>query len=328
MWRPDRTGVREYSQETDGVDTFALRPMHEADRSEVAELIYSSINAWYAAHGMPDIFRGGPVVTEVFYDVYNALEPGCTVVAENERTGRLMGSCFYHPREHHVSLGIMTVHPNYFGHGVGSALLKHIIAFTDTNGYSQLRLTQSALNLDSFSLYNKHGFVPRYAYQDMLLAVPEGGVSFETRRDADVTDAEDGDVEAMASLEHDVSGITRREDYRYCIENDLDIWHVAVCRGRDGDLDGWMISCGHEAMNMLGPCVARDEETAAALIRDGLNRYPGRTPVFLVPMDKPDLVSRLYAWGARNCEMHFCQVRGDWQPFDGINMPSFLPETG
>jgi hypothetical protein len=36
----------------------------------------------------------------------------------------------------------------------------------------------------------------------------------------------------------------------------------------------------------------------------------------------------MYDWGARNCELHLCQVRGEFQPFRGISMPSFLPETG
>src|SRR4029450_1138689 len=111
-----------------------------------------------------------------FYEVYSALEPGCAVVAENTRTGRLMGSCFYHPRKHHVSLGIMNVHPNYFGGGVARALLQHIIDYTERRGCKALRLTSSALNLDSFSLYNRAGFVPRYAYQDMFLKVPERGL--------------------------------------------------------------------------------------------------------------------------------------------------------
>jgi GNAT superfamily N-acetyltransferase len=92
---------------------------------------------------MPGPFRGGPRVTEVFYDVYNALEPGCTVVAAHNETGRLMGSCFYHPRKTHVCLGIMNVHPNYFGLGVSSALLRHITEFTDKGGYPALRLTSA-----------------------------------------------------------------------------------------------------------------------------------------------------------------------------------------
>jgi hypothetical protein len=46
-----------------------LRAMTDADRSEVAELIYVSINVWYQKHGRPRVFQGGPQVTEVYYDV-------------------------------------------------------------------------------------------------------------------------------------------------------------------------------------------------------------------------------------------------------------------
>jgi len=305
-----------------------LRPMTPADRFEVAELIYASINVWYQTRGRPPIFVGGPRVTEVFYDVYHALTPGCAVVAENEDTGRLMGSCFYHPRKHHVSLGIMNVHPNYFGQKLGSALLGHIIDYTDRNGYKSLRLTSSALNLDSFSLYNRAGFYPRYAYQDMFLQVPPGGMKRSVPGLERVRPATPADVPAMAALEWDVSGITREEDYRHCIANEAGYWRVTVYQNPRGDIDGFMISCGHQAMNMLGPCVARTESEAAALILDGLDHYRGRAPVFLVPAERYSLVRQMYDWGAKNCELHFCQVRGDFQPFRGINMPSFLPETG
>lgn len=309
-------------------ETMRLRVMTAADRHEVAELIYCSINTWYQQHGKPPIFMGGPEVTEVFYDVYNALEPDCNVVAENPRTGKLMGSCFYHPRKHHVSLGIMNAHPNYFGRGVARALLQHIIDYTDSHGHKSLRLTASALNLDSFSLYNRAGFVPRYAYQDVFLRVPEEGMKRTITGLDRVRDAASTDVNALAALEWDVSGITREEDYRFCIANQQGYWHVSVYETPRGDVDGFMISCGHPAMNMLGPCVARSEEVAAALILRELDLHKGRSPVFLIPVEKTVLVGHAYDWGARNCELHFCHVRGDFKPFTGVNMPSFLPETG
>jgi GNAT superfamily N-acetyltransferase len=305
-----------------------LRAMTADDRSEVAELIYISINHWYRMHGRPPIFQGGPGVTEVFYDVYQALDPGCSVVAENPRTGRLMGSCFYHPRKHHVSLGIMNVHPNYFGEGIGKALLQYIIDYTDRNGYKALRLTQSALNLDSFSLYNRAGFVPRCAFQDMFLPVPQTGMGERVAGLDQVRDATPEDVPAMAALEIDVSGISREEDYRYCIRNDFGFWHVSVYENMSGLIDGFIISCGHPAMNMLGPCVARGDDEAAALILRELDWHRGRTPVFLVPVERAKLVRKMYDCGARNCELHFCQVRGEFQPFRGISTPTFLPETG
>ncbi len=305
-----------------------LRPIAAEDRAEVAELIYCSINYWYRTHGAPEIFRGGPSVTEVFYDVYNDLTPGANVVAVNTDTGRLMGSCFYHPRERHVSLGIMNVHPNYFGNGVGSKLLQHVIDYTNDNGYEALRLTSSAINIDSFSLYNKAGFVPRHSFQDMITQVPDGGIQRSTPGDDRVRDATLNDVAEMAALEMQVSGITRKIDYQYCIENRRGYWHVSVIESPTGDLDGFIISCGHQAMNMIGPCIARTDDDAASLILRELNQHPGRMPVCLIPMEREKLVRQLYDWGARNCEMHFCQVYGKFQPFDGVSMPTFLPETG
>ncbi|MAV37163.1 MAG: GNAT family N-acetyltransferase [Planctomycetaceae bacterium] len=306
---------------------FEIRTMCAEDRWEVAEMIYTAFNHWYLTHGQPAIFQGGPAATDIFYEVYETLDPGCGIVAENRNTSRLMGSCFYHPRPHHVSLGIMNVHPNHFGTGAGKALLEHIIAIA--RGRKQpLRLTQSALNLDSFSLYNKAGFVPRYAYQDMFLAVPEAGLGEPLNGHSHVRPANLDDVSAIAELEMTVSHITREQDYRYAIENQHGHWRMCVYESDGRGIDGFLISCGHPAMNIIGPGVARTEDQAAAMIWNELNAYPGRSPVVLIPVQCAALVRTLYAWGARNCELHFCQVLGEFHPFEGVNLPSFLPETG
>jgi GNAT superfamily N-acetyltransferase len=307
-------------------DRLRLRAMTDGDRAEVAELIYASINTWYRNHGLPEIFHGGPEVAEVFYDTYQALEPGCNVVAENTRTGRLMGSCFYHPRERHVALGIMNVHPNYFGCGVGRALLRYICDYTDNHGYKSLRLTQSALNLDSFSLYNRAGFVPRLAYQDMVVSVPAGGLGKSVLGMDRVRDARPADVPGLARLEEAISGVTREQDYRFIIDNRVGFWHSSVYEDERG-IEGFLASCGHPALNMLGPGFARTEEQAAALVLRELDQYRGRTPVVVVPVERENLVRSLYGWGARNCELHFCQVRGGFQPFQGLNFPTFILET-
>lgn len=89
-----------------------------------------------------------------------------------------------------------------------------------------------------------------------------------------------------------------------------------------------MIAVKHAALNMLGPCVARNETAALALILQATEYYRGAVPLLVVPMDKPAMVHTLYAWGARNVETHLFQVRGEFQPFNGVNLPSFLPETG
>lgn len=306
---------------------MTLRTMERDDVSEVAELIYGSLNTWHQMHGRSAIFSGGPQVAEVFYDVYHALEPGCAVVAENRRTGRIMGSCFYHPRKTHVALGIMNVHPNYFGHGVGRALVKYICDFTDQGGYKSLRLTSSALNLDSFSLYTRAGFVPRAAFQDMMVPVPKTGICRKTAETERVRDARAEDIAAIDALEREISGVSRDGDYRYFLKNELGFWHVSVYESPAGRVEGVMVSSGHPAFNMLGPCVAKTEEQALALILSELNHHKGRSPVFLVPVDRERLVREMYGLGARNCEIHLCQVRGHFTAFQGISMPTFLPDT-
>ena len=305
-----------------------IRSAAASDRAQIADLIYRSTNAWYESHGHAPIFSGGPRVTEVFYDVYDALAPGCTVVAEDPANGRLAGSCFYHPRERHVSLGIMNVHPDYFGRGVARRLLDFIIDFTDSHGYQALRLHQSAMTLDSFSLYTRAGFVPRHAFQDMVVQVPEGGMGRAVEGLDRVRAARLDDVQAMAALELEVSGIKRERECRYTIENRLGFWRVWVHESERGGVDGWLIASGHPALNILGPCVARSEREAAALLLAGLDAYRGRSPLLIAPMDSAGLVRLLYSWGARNVELHLCQVRGEFQRFRGVAMPSFLPETG
>jgi hypothetical protein len=136
------------------------------------------------------------------------------------------------------------------------------------------------------------------------------------------------DVAAMVELEMQVSHISRPGDYRYFIENRLGIWHASVLEAEHGGIDGFLYSVNHPTSNMLGPGVMRTESDAAALIHSELNCHRGRTPVFLIPADRHALVKQIYAWGARNCEIHFCQVRGRFEGFGGIALPTFMPETG
>jgi GNAT superfamily N-acetyltransferase len=305
---------------------FRLRPALPGDRSEIAGLICVSLNFWYQTHGGHCVFPGGPPQADVFFAVYETLEPGHCVVAEDEATGRLAGSCFYHPRPTHVSLGIMNVHPNYFGRGVASALLRFITDFTDRGGYPALRLISSAGNLDSFSLYNRAGFVPRAVFQDMVVRVPAEGLPHTVPGLDRVRPATPADVPAMEALEREAAGITRGGDYAFLLANRNGIWDVTVYEG-DGGVEGYLAASSHAALPIVGPGVSRTEEAAAALLLGALDRYRGRTPLFILPVERRGLLSRAYQWGARNVELHLCQVRGEFQPFRGVAMPTFLLET-
>jgi GNAT superfamily N-acetyltransferase len=292
-------------------------------------MLYGSFNAWYWKHGWgKDYFGCRPEETAIFYDIYNDLTPGCSIAAFDTNTWQLIGACFYHPREYHVSLGIMGVHTDYCGQGVGRSLVDHILRFTRENNYASCRLVGSAINMNSFSLYNRSGFVPRVAYHDMVINVSGYHVRERAPGEDHVRDSVIEDVARMGDLEMEVSGIKREIDYRYAIENPRNVLHAAVYENDRHGIDGFMISVRHPALNMIGPCVARSEETALCLIRKELERFRGTWTLMVVPMEKRKMVEQLYAWGARNVETHLKQVWGEFQSFKGVNMPSFLPETG
>ncbi len=308
------------------MESMQLRKMELSDRAEVAELICVSTNQWYQARGGGPIFPDGPSATEAFFDVYEALDPGYNIVAQCADNGPLMGSCFFHPRPTHISLGILNVHPDHFGKGIARKLLQHVIDFAD-HEEKPLRLVSSAMNLDSFSLYTRAGFVPREAYQDMILDVPESGFPYSPPGMENIREATADDIESMSRLEMDLVGIHRDKDFKFFIDNADGQWHVSVYDNFHGTIDGFMVSSAHRGCNMIGPGAAKAPQQAAALVAAELDRHRGRSPVMLVPVARPALVKQMYDWGAKNCEMHFSQVRGHAHAVEGIFMPTFLPES-
>ena len=200
------------------MDKFELRPMQQTDRAELAELIYLSTNVWYQAHGRSPAFSGGPETADLFFEVYDALDPGCGVVAVSTYSGRLAGSCFYHPRPTHVSLGIMNVHPNYFGRGVARALLQYVIDFAQRQ-QKPVRLVSSAMNLDSYSLYNRAGFVPQMVFQDLVLPVPGRRAALSHRRRRVRPSGHRGRRRGDGPAGDRTGRDLRPQDYRYFLAN-------------------------------------------------------------------------------------------------------------
>ncbi len=305
---------------------FDLVAMEKPDWDEVAKLIYDSTNGWYRSNRGIDIFVNGPSSTRLFCEVYESLDPGCCRIARANGTGAIVGSCFYHPRETHVGLGIMNVHPDAFGMGVARSLLESVCEVADGEG-KPIRLVSSAMNLDSFSLYSRAGFVPRQVYQDMVLTIPAEGFSTVNDLGANIRDAEIGDVEAMGDLEDRVSHLRRTKDYRFFIENANGCWHVSVLE-IESRIVGWIASIDHPGSRMLGPCVAESERVAIALLHRELEYRRGGTYLFLVPTEATELAKAAYRLGARNCELHLGQVRGAFEQVEGVAMPTFMPETG
>ena len=305
-----------------------LRQKKASDNAAAAALIRDSLNAWYKKNRGFDSVVPSVEAAGVYSRVYDDLDPGCCVVAEDAETGRLAGSCYYHPRPTHVSLGIMTVAPEYFGTKTSSKILAYIVDVA--KGREQpLRLTSSAMNLDSFSLYNRAGFVPVAMYQDMQINVPAEGVVAEAPSGFVFRDGQAGDVKELAALEMELQGIDRAKDFAYFLENREGIWGSSVLINEStGAIEGAMFSVKDPGCRMVGPGFARTERQALALVKRELNRWRGEwSPIVLAPTSCVEMRFGLYELGARNTETHVAQVLGESFPRAGVAIPTFMPET-
>ena len=259
--------------------------METDEWNEVAELIHESTNSWYVANGKNPIFNGPPSDALLFCEVYEALDPGCCILAVCRESGKIAGSCFYHPRTTHVSLGIMNVHSDFFGKGIASSLLSWITSFAEEKKLP-VRLISSAQNLDSFSLYTKKGFVPFLSFQDLFIQVPANGLSLVEIPDSEtIREAVAEDIADMVELELELVGIERAKDFSHFIKNSEGIWKTLISRDRDEKLLGFLCSVNHPASRMIGPGVARSENITTALLAAQLDFFRGFSPVFLLPTD-------------------------------------------
>ena len=306
---------------------ITYRPMESSEWLRVAELIHNSTNSWYLANGKNAIFQGPSADALLFCEVYEDLDPGCCLIAVCEDSGKIAGSCFYHPRDTHMSLGIMNVNPDFFSRGIARNLLTRIIDLAEKDSLP-VRLVSSAQNLDSYSLYTRQGFSPIQAFQDMYLEVPKNGLGLKNATPFTIDDATEADIQDMVNLENELVGINREKDFRYFIENERRIWQTVVCRDPNKMIVGFLSSVNHPASKMIGPGVARNEEVIEIMLANLLDRFRGESPVFLLPVSATRSVQSAYTWGARNCEIHFAQCRGESMEPDGIIMPTFMPETG
>ena len=69
-----------------------LRRLRPDEWDAAARLVHESTNAWYEEHFGRSVFTGDPSNCLVFPEVYEALDPGCCIVAEDTAMGRLAGS--------------------------------------------------------------------------------------------------------------------------------------------------------------------------------------------------------------------------------------------
>ncbi len=306
---------------------IAFTPLTTADREPIARVLHRALVHWYESRlGQGSRFGDSHEPFLLFPEVYEALDPGECITARTE-SGEIVGMCFTHERETHVSIGIVATSPDAGGRGIAKKMMALVLEKAQRLG-KPARLVSSLLNLDSFSLYTRLGFVPGAIFQDLLITVPESGMTAAAPAGSErVRNAVLADAPRIADFENSQQGIRREKDIAFFIRNEVGAWRVLVSEDNSGSVNGFLAMSTHPSCTMIGPGVAADEETAIALLWKALDGLRSKTLVFLVPCAATSLVRTAYAWGARNVELHVAQSTAPVANAKGIVFPTFMPET-
>lgn len=302
-------------------------PLTAADREPIARLLHRALVHWYESRlGQGARFGDSHEPFTLFPDVYEALDPGECVTARTD-SGEIVGVCFSHDRETHVSVGIVATSPDVGGRGIAKQMMSLVLEKAKRLG-KPARLVSSLLNLDSFSLYTRLGFVPGAIFQDLLISVPETGLRGTAPAGSErVRESFLADTPRIADFEQSQQGIRREKDFAFFLRNEVGAWRGLLSETADKRVNGFLVVSAHPSFTMIGPGVAADEETAIALLWQALDGLRGKTFVFLVPCAASTLVRTAYTWGARNVELHVAQSTAPVAGAKGIVFPTFLPET-
>jgi GNAT superfamily N-acetyltransferase len=160
-------------------------------------------------------------------------------------------------------IGMVLVDPEFRGRGIGTRLLRKTIEHLDAIGIGTMKLDATPAGRP---IYQKLGFKDEYEIERWLLkrSVPDAASS------ADLHPVSD----RVLQLDREIFGADRSPLLRSLAAENPDF---ALAAERDGEIAGYTFGRRGTLADHLGPWMARDEETAAALLDEFLGRSSRET---------------------------------------------------
>lgn len=203
---------------------------------------------------------------EADWQRYIALEPDGCFVAEVD--GNVCGTVTSIDYERRFAwIGMLLVDPNYRGRGMGTALVRHAIAYLKSIGTRTIKLDATPAGKP---IYDKLGF------EEELVGERWAGSALAS--DGRLPRASRTDMKDILALDTEAFGADRsRVIERLFSEFPED---VEIVRDAQGRLLGYAATRPGRRAWYFGPCVARDRETAFRLFESAMARLAGE-PLYI-----------------------------------------------
>jgi len=195
-------------------------------------------------------------------------------------------------------IGMLLVHPDVQGRGVGAVLLGHATA--ELAGVSSIRLDATPAG---HILYRKHGFVDEFSLRRMEAT----SVVIESSHHSSIEPLEQAAMADVVAFDRQAFGAPRDDVLAWMVEGAPAFGFVAR---RHGQVAGYVVGRqGHE-FNHLGPIVAVDASLAVELARTSLASRPGKAFVIDSASDAEEWRSFLEQTGFHEQRPYIRMYRG------------------
>lgn len=237
-----------------------VRPIQPDELEPAGSLLYESFDRAAAERGFPPPWRDARTSTDLVSRCSEA-DPDLTVVATTG--GAIVGVGAARVRGEVATIGPIAVAAD--GHGIGGAILDELLNRVDDAGAFGSRLYADAWNPRSYALYAGRGFtvVDLVAHLERARGAP---AALDSSRGLEVREVSAADFDAIAMLDHKLTGHERRRDLEAS---------VRLVARRRGSLVGYFGASG----STLGPALAVDVSDLFILIANALSMGMADTDV-------------------------------------------------
>jgi GNAT superfamily N-acetyltransferase len=189
------------------------------------------------------------------------------------------------------------------GRGVGTALMRHALAFLDGRGVRSVRLDATPLGRP---VYEKLGFVADYT-----LARYAGGLSATDEGTSEVEPVAAGGLSSVVLFDKEVTRADRPALLTRLFDEAPESFRVVR---RDGELAGFLAARAGANAVQIGPVEARDEGAGRLLLAGAWRRYSGRRVFIDVPLPNLPAVRAVEAAGLTGQRPLYRMGRGEPAP--------------
>jgi len=182
-------------------------------------------------------------------------------------------------------VGMVLVDEALRGRGVGTALMRHALAFLDGCGVQTVRLDATPLGRP---IYEKLGFVAEYSLARY------GGILQPTGADPPVTWLRRAWLPVVRGLDE---AVTQADRYRFLIRLFSEYPDTFRVLRDHPAVNGYLSSRPGANAVHIGPCIATDEDAGRLLFADAAVRYAGQRVFIDVPLPNGAAVATVEAMG-------------------------------